>query len=505
VRRAKLARILRFYADKARRHADDEAGEGLSQESYSAIVSEIDRMIEKGTGYSFATVDDADRGWVFCPEFLGANPLELSPVEWATKVFLFGPYHLPDTPSSPIPAEGRPPVIPGSSPPAPEPSQPPDPDAGAESGRPPAAGHASIASSRTADIPASEPSLEISLGTESITGREVYWPLVLKGNPHLLLAGLPGMGKTTCLMNLCRQMIAIGVRPIVFSYHEDIDQRLSDLMPSVRFLDFHGLGFNPLEVIDRRSRLGYLDVAGALRDIFAAIFPDLGDIQGESIRDAIKKSFSEKGWDNPGMNLEGIEEPEFGRFIEILRSRPKPDVGLRRLLDRLVELADYGFFDPAESRASLWDSREPIIVRIHKTQNEVLQRAFAALVFYKLYKDMFRRGTQQRITHAVVFDEAHRAARLKLIPTMAKECRKYGISLVLASQEARDFHDSLFSAIANYLILRVTDADAKALVRKVAPHDQERALIDKIKQMEKFKALYFSEQSKKPCLVTLRP
>ena len=70
-----------------------------------------------------------------------------------------------------------------------------------------------------------------------------------------------------------------------------------------------------------------------------------------------------------------------------------------------------------------------------------MQRAFASLVFYGLYKDMFRRGIQERITHALIFDEAHRAAGLKLIPTMAKECRKYGISLVVASQEARDLRE----------------------------------------------------------------
>jgi DNA phosphorothioation-dependent restriction protein DptH len=39
------------------------------------------------------------------------------------------------------------------------------------------------------------------------------------------------------------------------------------------------------------------------------------------------------------------------------------------------------------------------------------------------------------------------------MPTMAKERRKYGISLVVASQEAKDFDISLFSAIANYLDL----------------------------------------------------
>jgi DNA helicase HerA-like ATPase len=313
------------------------------------------------------------------------------------------------------------------------------------------------------------------------------------------------MGKTTCLLNLCRQMITSGVRPIVFSYHEDIDERLMQHVPGVRFLDFRGLGFNPLEVIDRSSRLGYLDVAGALRDIFSAIYPDLGDLQGESIRNAIKQSFVEQGWDTPGADLELIREPDFGRFVEILRSNPKPDAGLRALLARLGELADYGFFEVAESRESLWDIGDSIVIRIHRTQNEVLQRAFAAIVFYKLYKDMFRRGIQTRITHAVIFDEAHRAARLTLIPTMAKECRKYGISLVLASQEARDFHTSLFSAIANYLILRMTEADAKTLVRNVATYEQERTMVDRIKQMERFKALYFSEQAKKPSMVTLQP
>ncbi len=88
---------------------------------------------------------------------------------------------------------------------------------------------------------------------------------------------------------------------------------------------------------------------------------------------------------------------------------------------------------------------------------------------------------------------------------MAKECRKFGISLVLASQEAKDFNVSLFSAIANYLLLRMTEADAKALMRNVASSDQERALIDKNKQMDRFKALYSCEGKKKPSPIALLP
>jgi DNA helicase HerA-like ATPase len=86
---------------------------------------------------------------------------------------------------------------------------------------------------------------------------------------------------------------------------------------------------------------------------------------------------------------------------------------------------------------------------------------------------------------------------------MAKECRKYGISLVLASQEAKDFNISLFSAIANFIVLRLNEADAKVLARNVASSDQERTLIDRIKQLERFRALYFCEGKKRPSQISL--
>lgn len=470
LRRAKLARVLRFYADKAHRH-------GLSKEEHEAILSEIERMIERGGDYPFAEIAEGDRGWIFCPEYAGADPLEISPDGWNTRIFQFGPGLLPES-SARSSAGGSP--SPGRS--GQEPIDEADPVEKATD---------------------KEPS--ICLGKDTLTGGEVHWTLTTKGNPHLLVAGLPGMGKTTCLLNLCQQMVAAGVRPIVFSYHEDIDERLEQLGESVRFIDFQGLGFNPLQVIDRESRTAYLDVAGALRDIFISIFPELGDIQGERIRSAIKESFIEMGWADPNADVAGLQEPEFKRFVEILQAAPKPDRGLRTLLARLAELNDYSFFDLQESRTSLWESEQPTVIRIHTTQNDNLQKAFASLIFYGLYKDMFRRGVQDRITHAVIFDEAHRAAGLKLIPTMAKECRKYGISLVLASQEARDFNDSLFSAIANYLVLRLTETDAKALVRKVASSQRERPEIDKIKQMDRFKALYFCEGKSRPSAVDLLP
>ena len=425
VRRAKLARVLRFYADKAHRH-------GLPTERYQEIVTELDRMVERGADYAISPAPNGDRGWVFCPEYAGLEPLEISPAGWGARIFLFGPGRLSDADfrfgtDSAAASESAPEVRrsepdgSGRIPPAPSESLTADEGDGVSAGRHPSARDkasavartgsgattldaggaasvtggaaragrvATIAAGGAADssgggtrptgnsAPADPPHPavpEIALGADILTGSEVQWRLTVKGNPHLLIAGLPGMGKTTCLLNLCRQMVTDGVHPIIFSYHQDIDERLVDLVSPVRFVDFDGLGFNPLTVTNRASARGHLDVAGSLRDIFSAIFPELGDLQCESIRRAIKESFSEAGWDGSDA---GAREPEFRRFVEILRGDPKPDRGLRSLLARLGELDDYGFFSVGQARESLWTSDRPTVVRIHTTQND----AFAASV-----------------------------------------------------------------------------------------------------------------------------
>ncbi len=173
-----------------------------------------------------------------------------------------------------------------------------------------------------------------------------------------------------------------------------------------------------------------------------------------------------------------------------MRADPKPDKGL---LTRLDELDDYGLFSTGVGAPTLLHEQRLALIECHGTQNEHLQRAFATLVLHNLYQGMFRRGPQQRITHAVIFDEAHKAARLKLLASMVKECRKYGIAFVVASQEAKDFDPSLFTAIANYLALRLNDADAKLMAKSFAASDHVKLVADRIKQMPKYQAMYYGE------------
>ena len=485
LRAARLCRILRFYCDKARRHY-------LDAETHSSLNEEFDRFLLSPSDYHPVVIEAPDRGYVFCPDYREPIAEELHPGTFDDcKVWLFGPDTLPDKPPA---AEG---IAAESAEAKPSIDSLRDSAAIAD---PASNAHvetsAAVVQNQTS--PRVDETLQISLG-ESRRDEPVFWSPSIKGNPHLMIVGLPGMGKTTALINICRQLVAGGILPIVFSYHDDIDEKLTGHLEAVVSSDCHHLGFNPMR-LTQSSLLGHVESAGQLRDIFSAIFPDLGELQLEQLRGAIKESYLSAGW---GSGTAGSNPPEFRTFLDSLRSKDKPDARTLTLLARLNELDDFEFFQAEQGSASLLDCEQPQLIRIHSSANEAVQRAYASFVLYRVYQDMFRRGRQDRITHAVIFDEAHRASRLKLIPTMAKECRKYGLCMIVASQEARDFDSALYSAIANYMVLRVTDQDARILARNVAPSDLERRVADRLKALPKFEALLFSESNRHPVQLRL--
>tara|TARA_R110002124_G_scaffold16882_6_gene71414 strand:- start:20117 stop:25132 length:5016 start_codon:yes stop_codon:yes gene_type:complete len=514
VRRAQLGRLLRFYVERAGRHR-------LSEQALRRLNAEIDQLVLK-ENYLPGTVDSPDVGYVFCPEHRSGQVERIYPEGSDTALWLFGPMMLPDEISGedgkivprndPITSEEITAVVDLASPESKKhettdaslvdglggdrtmPDQPAEATIGTGvwSGT---AKHAATAEIAVVEQAPSDP-VEIRLG-DSLTQVPVDWSVSIRGNPHMMMVGLPGMGKTTALINISKQLTAAGIAPVIFSYHDDIDEKLSDVIGPMRTIDFDGLGFNPLRV-DAPGPTAYIDVAGTLRDIFASIFPDLGELQLEELRGAIKQSYDDLGWNE--RNAERPVCPHFRTFLEILKSRPKPN---QNLLARLQELDDYGFFDGNDGAPGILADGKPTLIRVHLSTNEIVQRAFSSFVLYSIYKDMFRRGVQQRLTHAVIFDEAHRAAKLKLIPRLAKECRKYGLALALASQGVRDFDGALFEAVANYLVLRVTEADARTLARNTGPTVEQQRTTDRLKALEPYHAMFFSAASQKPISLRL--
>lgn len=507
IRRKRLARALRFYLDKASRHL-------LVPLEHKRISSAVDKLFRSET--DVASDLETDRGYIFCPEYVDQTE-QINP-EGIIPIYIFGPQGLPDViPPAPGPPDlGREPVIPKRSE-----NELDEATTAIRGGNrrvvpPPLNGGGDLKGSLSTTLVDNPPDADqmtksekdepTNLGTALVLGRSVVgdvpvsWEIAITGNPHLMIVGLPGMGKTTCIINLCTQLMTAGIKPVIFSYHNDIETKLADQGVSLQFIDIdNGLGFNPLKVVTTQSH-AWLDNVGRLRDIFAAIYPDLGEIQLNELREAIKKSYVDLGYGSVDEKND-LPVPEFGRFFEILRAKPKPNPGL---IARLDELNDYGFFRSLNERSSILQFQQPTVIRVHATQNDALQNAIASFVLLNIYQNMLIRGTQPELTHAIIFDEAHRASRLKLLPTMAKESRKFGLAMIVASQESRDFSGSLYAAIANYLVLRVTEADAKALAKNVARSTDVSNVTGRLKELKKYTAMFFTE-GKRPSIVKLSP
>lgn len=508
VRRSWLARILKFYAAKGRRHY-------LTSDAWQRICRDLDKMVREGENYQFpesAEQENTDRGFIFCPEYVADVTTKVS-YNGQPDIYLFGGNEMPDPPNRGISISIDSSTVDDT---AEErtfhatvgehtPIEPQLFDRQSVAGQSEeSVAEETVESKECSAVSFNQPTdTPVLLGCEPSNGEEVRWRISIKTNPHLMIVGLPGMGKTTSLISICRQMVSQHIAPIIFSYHDDIDEKLGAVLgDDIQFVDYAGLGFNPLQVISEHP-MAYIDNVSMLRDIFASIFPDLGDIQLGRLREALKHSYLDKGWGDFRGDRGTLELPNFQSFYEYLRATSKNDKADKGLLTRLDELNDYGFFKASTGGRSLLDSSKVAIIRIHRTQNEVLQKAFATFVLHNLYQQMFIRGVQDRISHAIIFDEAHRAAKLKLIPTMAKECRKYGIAFVLASQEAKDFDPSLFNAVANYLTLRLNETDAKVLAKIMASTDHVNRFTDRIKQMQKYHAFFFGEGRNKAVFTQL--
>jgi hypothetical protein len=112
----------------------------------------------------------------------------------------------------------------------------------------------------------------------------------------------------------------------------------------------------------------------------------------------------------------------------------------------------------------------------------------------------------------LVYEEAHkyvpnselskfRASKIS-IERIAKEGRKYGVSLLLASQRPSEISETIFSQCNNFIAMRLTNPVDQGYVRKLLP-DSLGTLIDKMPAFKQGEALLVGESIALPSVVQI--
>jgi len=100
-------------------------------------------------------------------------------------------------------------------------------------------------------------------------------------------------------------------------------------------------------------------------------------------------------------------------------------------------------------------------------------------------------------------DVAHRGTR-KSMERIAKEGRKYGVSLAVVSQRPHELSETVLAQCANYLCFRITNPDDQEYVKSLLP-DAESSLIDTLTALARGEVLALGEAVPVPMRFQMYP
>jgi hypothetical protein len=209
-----------------------------------------------------------------------------------------------------------------------------------------------------------------------------------------------------------------------------------------------GLQFSPFELPTADGR-SINQTAWEVAEVIAYVC-GLGEIQRSHVFDGLRQAYAVVG---------GV--PSMAQFATAVEDAEREAKG-RNARERIIPFTDFGLFADNPTDTFMESLRTGAVVDLSGLTLETVQLAAGAFILRKVYREMFRWGQAGKLRLAVVLDEAHRLARDVTLPRLMKEGRKYGVSVVVASQGMSDFHRDVLGNAGTKIIFRTNYPESKA-------------------------------------------
>lgn len=332
----------------------------------------------------------------------------------------------------------------------------------------------------------------IGLDIESET--PVMWkPLPANGlaNPHMLIVGSSGFGKTYAGACLIAELAQRGLPSIVFDYAQGFTARS---LPSgfLKHVDVHeviasrsGIDVNPLQLFPS-DILGPVNVAQRVADTFKRVFPQLGVQQHAVLRESVLEVLALAGIRAEVQSSWTRAVPQFKElhdYMSVLadETRGSSRRVLQTLAAHISTLFVFNTLRPGGHKldwAELTRSGAAITVLQLKGLEHSLSKVVTEFLLWNLLGFAEDRGPRP-MGAFVMLDEAHRLSFDEGSPVerLLREGRKFGLGVMLASQQPSDFMPVAYANTASKLIFQVDDDRSyvsRQISRKTSTHSQRQ-------------------------------
>ena len=331
--------------------------------------------------------------------------------------------------------------------------------------------------------------MNISIGTDSITGHEVF----LDSTKHINIEGMSGMGKSTLLVNLFIENIRQGHGGLFIDPHGDTADQIAKLIPKSRMRDFIWIDpdaslvppFNPLHFNSPDElELGKESLFTTFKSLAGSAW---GDESARIIINAIDAVCEYFDHPTPVHIFRFMADDKFREKILAATSNPLLKMFKEQYDDKLRDSEQMSKFSPPINKVGkllrpsiiaiigqtksldfldIMNSRKIVVCRFSKGRlGEEIAQILGSLVVSMVSISALKREKQKvRQPFMLVADEVHNFVHGGRFGTLLAESRKYGISLVLASQGMYQlpFARDVFSNCPTQITFNVSGEDAKA-------------------------------------------
>jgi len=305
--------------------------------------------------------------------------------------------------------------------------------------------------------------ISVTLGQTQSEDEPVNWTPSVQSSPHLFVLGIPGQGKSVTVNRILQQFAKQGLPSVVIDFHGAFSDPSNPYVRAANpvVLDAtKGLPFSPFEADLTKSGAeasSWQTNCFAIAEIFAYVC-DLGDMQKDVVFEALRSCYQDLGYAS-GTPDRLPTVSDVHRKLSLLElSR-----GVRNVVARCRPLLELGLFREDSSGFVPLDEllSRGLVLDVHRAGVEAMQVAAGAFLLRQIYKSMFNWDKANALRLAIVLDEAHRLAKDTTLPKIMKEGRKFGISVVVASQGLADFHSDVVENAGSKVVFRTNHPMSK--------------------------------------------
>lgn len=297
----------------------------------------------------------------------------------------------------------------------------------------------------------------------NMQGHPVYYDPQKKGslveNYNIMITGSSGKGKTQLVKTLVSEVRRQRKKVVMLDFKNDYSPDagfLREAGMNVKHIYFKGLPYNPLipspiedpTSPDRSQVINISQHIAGITSILGKCF-QLGAQQQASLKDVIRECFKDNNIPTSGMvkNSDSFIYPDFNDVgIKLKAQNPLA-------YNRLDPLFDLGIFQVESSQLRFQSSLEDSsVLNVSDIPSEPIKDALAQIFILSSHAYFNALPHTSTLNILFVFDEAHRVLESENLARFVRECRAYGVGVVLSSQYPSDFQKDISASLATKVI-----------------------------------------------------